>query len=252
MSRIQEVFSKKQAYIGYLTAGYSGVNTFADACLALVEGGVDILEIGIPFTDPIADGPIIQKAMNHALAQGITPKTALDLVHEVRSRTSVPIVLFTYYNPIYVGGKEFLREAKQAGCDGILVVDLPVEEADPLLEMTHEMDLDPIFVATPSTAESRITTIGEKSRGFVYYACRKGTTGIRDGFPEDFSSKVQNIKKKVKQPVVAGFGIANSKIASEVIQHADGFVVGSAFVKVLEEKASLSEVQKLAKKIDPR
>lgn len=252
MSSIQEVFSENQAYIGYLTAGHSDVDRFVDACLALVEGGVDILEIGIPFTDPIADGPVIQKAMNHALSEGVTPKIALDLIREVRSRTSVPIVLFTYYNPIFTGGKKFLKEAKQAGCEGILVVDLPIEEAGPLLEMTDEVGLDPIFVVTPSTPTSRIRTLGEVSRGFVYYACRKGTTGVRDGLPDDFSSKIKNIKQEVKLPVAAGFGISNSKVATEVIQHADGFVVGSAFVKALEEDISISDLQSLVKDIDPR
>lgn len=252
MKRIRDLFSKRQAYIGYLTAGQNGVDPFVDACLALVDGGVDLLEIGIPFTDPIADGPVIQQAMNQALKEGITPRITLDLIHEIRSRTTVPIVLFTYYNPIFIGGKEFLKDAKEAGCDGILVVDLPIEEADNLIKTTDEVGLDPIFVITPNTPESRIKIIGEKSKGFVYYACRKGTTGVRDALPEDFSSKIEKIKQEISLPVVAGFGISNYEIASEVIQHADGFVVGSAFVKALIEKATPSELRLLAQSIDPR
>ena len=134
-SRIQQTFKHKKAFLGYLTAGHTGADRFVAACLALVEGGVDLLEIGVPFTDPIADGPVIQKAMNQALQEGTTPQKTLELIRKVRERTDVPIVLFTYYNPILAGGKPFLKEAKDAGVDGILAVDLPVEEAGPLLTL---------------------------------------------------------------------------------------------------------------------
>lgn len=226
MSRISKAFANKNAFIGYLTAGDAGKKEF----LELIDVGVNLLEIGVPFSDPVADGPVIQKAMARALKKGTTPDSVLKIVKEIRDESDVAIVIFTYLNPIK-NLESFLQKAKRAGADGILVVDLPLEEADEYRRLCTEIGLDPIFVIAPSTPPERIEKIAEAGRGFVYYACRKGTTGARSGLPEDLRDKVAQIRKKSNLPIAVGFGISERKTADEILKIADGFVVGSYFVE---------------------
>jgi tryptophan synthase alpha chain len=228
MSRISESFKKKKLFIGYLTAGDGdSLQKFR----TLLNGGVDLLEIGIPFSDPVADGPVIQRAMVRSLAAGTSAKTALELVVALRKESKAPIVLFTYFNPIQKDLSHFLKEAKAAGVDGILVVDLPPEEAEGYQAQCLQLGLDPIFVVAPKTPKERIARIASLGRGFIYYACRKGTTGARAGLPEDLEEKIAEIRKATRLPVAVGFGIADPQQAKKILEVADAFVVGSYFVE---------------------
>lgn len=227
MSRISQAFAKKQAFIGYLTAGDSSKERF----LFLIEMGVNILEVGIPFSDPVADGPVIQKAMERSLRAGTTPKKALQLVEGLRKKTEVAIVLFTYFNPIQRDLKGFLAQAKKAGADGVLVVDLPLEESATYQFLCKDFGLSPIFVIAPSTPPERICAISDAAKGFIYYACRKGTTGVRSSLPEDLAEKIAQIRTHTDLPIAVGFGISSRETANAVLKIADGFVVGSHFVE---------------------
>ncbi len=221
MSRISKAFANKKAFIGYLTAGKSKPEDF----LALLKMGVNVLEVGISFSDPVADGVVIQKAMQEALAANTTPETALEIVRSIRKKSDVAIILFTYLNPIQRDLFGFLKRAKEAGVDGILIIDLPIEE------YRGYCGLDPIFVISPSTPIERIEKIASLAKGFIYYACRKGTTGAREDLPEDLAEKVAQIKAVCNLPVAVGFGISSRRAADEVLKLADGVVVGSHFVE---------------------
>jgi tryptophan synthase alpha chain len=227
MSRISKAFANKDAFIGYLTAGDSEKEDF----LQLLELGVNLLEVGIPFSDPVADGPVIQQAMQRALQKGMTPEKTLALVADLRQETEVPIVLFTYFNPIQKDLKRFLLKAKKAGADGILVVDLPIEEAAEYQKFCALAQLEPIFLMAPSTSRKRMAQIAKIAQGFIYYACRKGITGARAGLPADLSEKIAQIREHTHLPIAVGFGISDRKTADAVLQIADGFVVGSYFVE---------------------
>lgn len=227
MSNISKAFRKKNAFVGYLTAGAASAKDFLD----LEKMGVNVLEVGIPFSDPVADGPVIQKAMQKALDKGTTPDDVLNIVREIREKSEIAIVLFTYYNPIQKDLKGFLTKAKQAGADGILVVDLPVEEAYEYEALLSELKLDPIFVIAPSTPIKRMKEIAKKAKGFLYYACRKGTTGARSGLPSDLLEKIEEIREVSNLPIAVGFGISSREIANEILKIADGFVVGSHLVE---------------------
>ncbi len=227
MSRISKAFAEKNAFVGYLTAGDAGKKEFLD----LLSQGVNVLEIGIPFSDPVADGPVIQKAMERALIAGMTPDKVLGLVRDLRKETEVPIVLFTYLNPIQKDLREFLKKAKDSGVDGVLIIDLPIEEAPPFCGFCDAFGLDPIFVIAPSTPQERIAQISACAKGFLYYACRKGTTGAREGLPSDLAEKIAQIREKSDLPIAVGFGISNRETAAAILTIADGFVVGSHFVE---------------------
>ncbi len=231
MSRISKAFANKNAFVGYLTAGDAAKEHF----LALTKIGVNVLEIGIPYSDPIADGPVIQKAMDRALQRGMTPEETLHLVAELREETEAALILFTYFNPIQRNLEPFLRKAKKAGADGILVVDLPLEEASVYCALCKEIGLAPIFVVAPSTPPERIAQISRAAEGFLYYACRKGTTGVRLDLPEDLEEKVAQIRRYTGLPIAVGFGISNRETANEVLKIADGFVIGSYFVQNKED-----------------
>lgn len=240
-------------FIAYLTAGQKSLNFSLQAALALIKGGVDVLEIGVPFSDPVADGPVIQNAMNDALEKGTNIFDVLELVKKIRAKSQIPIILFTYYNPVLQAeNKKFFQYAKSAGIDGILVVDLPLEESAQLEQNCKRAGINPIFVISPSTPKERIKLIAKHGKGFLYYACRKGITGMKGGLPAGFKDKIQEIKSLVSLPVVAGFGIASQESARKVIKYADGFVVGSFFVDAIAKNCSAKKLTELAKQIDPR
>lgn len=252
LQRIHASFTQGKAFVAYLTAGDGGMQHTLVAALALIDAGVTILEIGIPFSDPVADGPVIQRAAARSIAAGTTLPAILDLVAEIRCRSNVPLILFTYLNPIFKGlHTNFLQTAQQAGVDGLLVVDCPLEEMTPWLQPCEQHGIASIFVATPTTPELRIQQLAQAGKGFLYYACRKGTTGIRDGLPDDFMTKVQSLKAHTTLPVVVGFGIASRSAATQVLEYADGVVVGSLFVEALEKGMPLSDLQRLAMQINP-
>lgn len=253
MKKISELFKREKAHVAYLTAGDGGVERTIEAALALIEGGVNLLELGVPFSDPIADGPIIQQASARALAEGITMKEILYIVRSIRKRSSLPIILFSYYNPVLAAFNDksyhFLLEAKKAGVDGFLIVDLPWEESHLLQARMAVDDLTLISVITPSTSLERIIAIDQKSHGFLYYVCRAGTTGVKTSLPIDFSKKIKKIKSVVHLPVVVGFGISDEVTVQRVLQYANGVVIGSFFVQAVAEGKSAKELKLLAQKI---
>jgi tryptophan synthase alpha chain len=249
MNRLEKTFKNKKPFIAYLTAGDGGLEYSEKAFLHLVKGGVDILEIGIPFSDPIADGPVIQKAMTRALDKKITLNDILKLVKRIRSQTQVPIILFSYYNPILQAGDAFIKKAKEAGVDGMLIVDLPLEESEIIQKKLLDHGLSLILLIAPSTSKERIRKISQRGSGFLYYVAQKGTTGMRESLPSSFSEKIELIKKETTLPVVAGFGISNKKTAEEFLKVADGFVIGSFFVNAVEKKVPVEELEKLARNI---
>ena len=256
MNRIDNTFRKTKPFIGYLTGGDGGLDYSVACALALIKGGVDILEIGFPFSDPVADGHVIQKAHERALAGKTTSADILEIARRIRQTSDIPLVLFSYYNPILQKGPRYLHQVKSAGFDAVLTVDLPVpinpEESDPFFTALTEAELCPILLATPSTDQKRLLQISKSAKGFLYYVSQKGTTGMRTKLADDFSARMALIRKYFQIPVVAGFGIADRQSAAAALEYADGFVVGSAFVKKIEEKVSPEALAKFAQSIDPR
>ncbi len=249
-SRIKTLFMNHKAFIAYLTAGDGGIQRTLDAVMALIAGGVNMLEIGMPFSDPIADGAVIQRAAARSIAAGTTLDDILWLIRQIRKQSSIPLILFSYFNPILaVLESDFLRQATVAGLDGLLLVDCPLEESQLIRDQCNQNELDLIHVITPSTPLTRLEKINQHAQGFLYYACRKGTTGIRNTLPNNFSQQIKSLKAVVHCPIVVGFGISNQKMADAVLTHADGVVVGSLFVKALEEGGELSTLTALARDI---
>jgi tryptophan synthase alpha chain len=253
IQRIQIGFEHHKAFVGYLTAGDGGIKRTLAASLALIAGGVNLLEIGMPFSDPIADGPVIQRASTRALASGTTLQDVLWLIEQIRKVSDIPLVLFSYLNPLLAVLKSsFFQDAKHAGMDGMLIVDCPIEESQDIHQHCMAMNMALVYVVTPSTSLARMRQIDQQGAGFLYYACRKGTTGVRSSLPHDFSETLQRIKSIVNLPVVAGFGISTPLMAKEALRDADGVVVGSLFVKALEEGMPFDELTRLARNIYPR
>jgi tryptophan synthase alpha chain len=251
MSRIQQLFAESKALTAYLTAGDGGIQATRDAALALIQGGVNMLEIGMPFSDPIADGPIIQRATARSVKNGTTLEDILWLAKQIRQHSNIPLILFSYLNPIISAlQSNFLCAAKSAGIDGLLLIDCPLEESQFIRQQCDQHEIALIYVIAPTTALTRVKTIDAYAQGFLYYACRKGTTGIHKKLPDDFQKKIKAIKSIVNLPVIVGFGISNQEMTTQILEHADGVVVGSSFVKALETGPP-SALSKLARGIFP-
>lgn len=227
----------RKAFIPYLTAGDPDIETTGQLMRALVDGGADLIELGVPFSDPIADGPTNQRASTRALSSGTTLSAILALVSKERSRVEVPIVLFTYFNPIHVRGVDvFARQAADAGVDGVLCVDLPPEEGEgEFIPTMQENGVDCVFLLSPTSTRARIKKVSESSSGFVYYVSRTGVTGERDALPAELVGEVKQLRKRLHLPVAVGFGISTPQQVRAVAEIADGVVVGSALVRVVEE-----------------
>lgn len=240
MSRIAGTFAElkhngRKALVTFITAGDPDLAATEALIPLLAESGVDIVELGVPFSDPMADGPTIQLSSERALAAGTTLPKILDMVRRVRTRCQVPIVLMGYYNPILIHGPErFAADASAAGVDGVLLVDLPPEEAVEFTSCADRHGLDVIFLLTPTSDEGRIRKVARQARGFVYYVSVTGVTGARNGVEESVSANVAAIRGAVAVPVVVGFGISTPGQAAQVAASADGVVVGSAIVKLFE------------------
>lgn len=232
MSAIADVFKNKKAFVAYLTAGDGGFAKSLAVMTAYAESGVDIIEVGVPFSDPVADGPVIQAAAMRAITDGFTLNDALKLIQEFRAHYTTPIILFGYFNPILQAGdlNTFFKKAKAAGVDGSLIVDLPLEEGEGYHRACLAAGIDPIYLIAPSTPDERLPKIASMAQGMLYYACRKGVTGLRDDLPLELTSRVAKIKSITDVPVAVGFGIANRNMADAVLKVADGFVVGSLLV----------------------
>ncbi|WP_306533026.1 tryptophan synthase subunit alpha [Geobacter sp.] len=240
MSRIAGAFAElkrngKKALVTFITAGDPDLAATEELIPLLAESGADIIELGVPFSDPMADGPTIQLSSERALAAGTTLPKILATVKSVRARTQVPIVLMGYFNPILSYGLErFAADAAAAGVDGVLLVDLPPEEAGEFKVCADRHGIDVIFLLTPTSDAARIRTVARQARGFIYYVSVTGVTGVRSGVEESVSGNVAAIRERTTVPVAVGFGIATPEQAARVAAVADGVVVGSAIVKLFE------------------
>lgn len=236
-NKFQELKQKNEkALVVYLTAGDPDLTTTEALIPALAAAGVDILEIGVPFSDPTADGPVIQAASLRAIKSGATLAKILEMITRIRQFMDIPIVLFGYYNPIFIFGCEaFTLRAKAAGVDGILIVDLPPEEAAELKQYTDRTEIDFISLIAPTTSDERIRWILKKAQGFLYYISITGVTGTAKPNIEDIQRDVARIRKACDLPVAVGFGISTPGQAAQIAPHADGIVIGSAIVKMIEE-----------------
>ncbi|QSV44568.1 tryptophan synthase subunit alpha [Geobacter benzoatilyticus] len=241
MSRIAHAFDElkrngKKALVTFITAGDPDLAVTGELIPLLAESGSDIIELGVPFSDPMADGPTIQLSSERALAAGTTLPKILSTVKSARVRTQVPIVLMGYYNPILMYGLDrFAADAADAGVDGVLLVDLPPEEAGEFKACADRHGLDVIFLLTPTSDEARIRTVVRRARGFIYYVSVTGVTGARSGVETTVAGNVAAIKGKTSIPVAVGFGISSPGQAASVAASADGVVVGSAIVKLFEQ-----------------
>lgn len=248
MSAIAAAFAacseeKRAAFIPYLTAGDPDLATSAELLEALAAGGADLVELGVPFSDPIADGPVNQRAAERALASGTTLSGILRLVAEQRQRLGLPIVLFTYFNPIHRRGIErFAEQAESSGVDGVLCLDLPPEESDELAEALERRQIDPIYLLAPTSTRRRIKRVDALSRGFVYYVSRTGVTGQRENLPSYLLKQVKRLRRRLARPLAVGFGISTPEQVAEVASVADGVVVGSALVELVELHAGSGDL----------
>jgi len=234
-NRIDQTFMRlreegKKGFIAYISAGDPSLTATKELALTFEKNGVDLLELGIPFSDPLADGIVNQLAAQRALDAGTTPRGVLNCVREIRKESQIPIVLYTYMNPLYAFGfKKFLDEAEAVGVDGLLILDLPPDETDPDLVFTG--NLKPIRLIAPTTPPDRIAWITANAGGFIYYISREGVTGEQAGIATSIAERVNAIRETTPLPIAIGFGVSNPEQAAEVAQLGDAVVVGSAIVK---------------------
>src|SRR6201993_126982 len=229
-------FYRKPAMVAYVTCGDPDLATTRGIVLAAIEAGADVIELGVPFSDPVADGPVIQRASERALKHGTSLAQVLTLAAEIREQAqSTGLIVFSYLNPILrMGLDKFCKVARAAGVDGALVTDLPVEEAGEYLRAMREYDLSPVFLAAPTSPDGRLRRIAEASRGFVYAVSRTGVTGQRQQLAEDARKLVKRLRRMTKLPIALGFGISTPEQFAEVGEFSDAVVVGSAIVETIE------------------
>lgn len=229
-------FESKPALIAYVTCGDPNLATTRDIVLAAIEAGANTIELGVPFSDPVADGPVIQRASERALRNGTSLADVLKLAAEIREKyQSTGLVIFSYLNPVLkMGLTKFCMVARAAGVDGVLITDLPIEEADDYLREMRQNDVAPIFLAAPTSTDARLKAIAKASGGFVYAVSRTGVTGAQNKLSKDAQDLVRRIRKFTPLPIAVGFGISTHEQFAEVGKYADGVVVGSAIVEVIE------------------
>lgn len=241
MNRLASTFDRLRrtgvpGLVTYVTAGDPDLSGTAEILRALPAAGADLIEVGVPFSDPVADGPVIQRACERALRSGATLTTVLEMVEGVREAIAVPLVLFTYANPIErLGSERFVERAARAGIDGVLVVDRPVEEAEPLVTSLRRCGLAPIFLVSPTTTSARVAQAAALGDGFLYAVSRLGVTGVRERLSEEAASVVSTIRSVTDRPVALGFGITTPEHVREACRLADAAVVGSALMQVVQE-----------------
>lgn len=259
MSAISDVFTrcaaeKRAAFIPFLMAGDPDLAAAPDLLAALAAGGADVIELGVPFSDPIADGPVNQRAAARALAAGTKLSGILQTVARHRDRLGVPIVLFTYFNPILARGVErFAEQAAASGVDGVLCVDLPPEEGErELIPALRAQGVDSIALLAPTSPRERIARAAAASSGFVYYVSRTGVTGERGELPPELAGELKQIRRRAKLPVAVGFGISSAAQVAAVAELAEGVVVGSALVRLVEEQGADGDRAELAAGLERR
>ena len=251
-NRIDDCFArlrkeKRKCFIPYICAGDPTLKRTVDLAFALEKAGADLLELGLPFSDPLADGIVNQLAAQRSLAAGTTVRGVFDCVREIRRQSQIPIVLYSYLNPIFqFGAEKFHREAEDAGVDGLLILDLPpeedVKEVDRLKRPSLEAGPVHIQLIAPTTPAGRMKKIAKSAKGFLYYVSREGVTGARDSIATSLPQKIAELRKISDLPIAVGFGISNPKQAREVAQHADAVVVGSAIVDLIAKHGDKPEI----------
>ncbi|MGL5514059.1 MAG: tryptophan synthase subunit alpha [Sporomusa sp.] len=235
MSKIQKAFENNKAFISFLTAGDPTLDKTEEFILSLAAAGSDIIEIGIPFSDPIAEGEVIQRANIRALADGTTTDKIFEMVKRVRLKTKVPLVFLTYINPIFVYGVEkFMENCQQCGINGLVIPDLPFEEKAEIFGIATHYNVDVITMIAP-TSQDRIQALANNAAGFIYLVSSMGVTGVRSEIKTDIDAIIKDIRQVSSTPIAVGFGISTTKQAQELAKIADGVIVGSAIVKIIEQ-----------------
>jgi tryptophan synthase alpha chain len=253
VSRIEKKFSElkqagEAALIPFITAGDPDLRTTLKIMRALEAGGADCIELGIPFSDPTADGPTIQRASERALKSHVTLTQILQMLRQFRSRSELPVILFGYFNPFFrFGLQTFCRYSAQAGADAILCVDLPPEESEELKRWTDAEEMDLIFLLSPTSGEDRVKLVAQKGRGFIYYVSVTGVTGARRSFDDQLRSQVVEVRRVTSVPVGVGFGISTPQQAAWIAEFADAVVIGSALVEAIEHANGSSAKAKIAR-----
>jgi tryptophan synthase alpha chain len=240
-------FSTRPSLVAYVTCGDPDLAATCDIVLAAIDAGAAVIELGVPFSDPLADGPVIQRASQRALLHGTTLGQVLQLAKEVRKRSQAGLIIFSYLNPILrMGLEKFSAAAKDAGIDGALITDLPVEEAGDYLRKMRQKDLRTVFLAAPTSTDERLKSIAEVSSGFVYAVSRTGVTGARQQLTKDAQKLVRRLRKYTKLPIAVGFGISTAEQFAAVGEFADAAVIGSAIVEIIERNPG-KEAESVAK-----
>jgi len=248
VTRIEKLFERlksegRKAFIPYITSGDPSLEITLELVLALDKAGADLIELGVPFSDPIADGPVIQRATDRALRNGVTLHKVLQLGENIRKKSEIPLVLFSYFNPLLNHGLEKLaKDAVAAGFDGILASDLTIEESEPFVRTMRGAGLNTIFLVAPTSSPERMKKIAETSNGFLYAVSRTGVTGERQELAGDLREFLRTLRSYTKSPIAVGFGISRPEHVEAVWQEADGAIVGSSIVRKVEEHIGQAEL----------
>jgi tryptophan synthase alpha chain len=228
--------TKRKALIPYVTVGYPSLEATLEVVPLLAQNGADIVELGIPFSDPLADGVTIQRSSYNALQNGVTTKLCLETAKRLREKVDIPLVFMTYYNPVFHYGLEsFCQACAGAGIDGLIIPDLPPQEGTDLELVTKKQDLDLIYLLAPTSPGERIKLVGKRSRGFIYLVSVTGVTGARNRLPADLEAFVNRVRKTTRQPLCVGFGISTPQQAKQIATIADGVIVGSRIIQLMED-----------------
>ncbi|OGO59366.1 MAG: tryptophan synthase subunit alpha [Chloroflexi bacterium RBG_19FT_COMBO_47_15] len=251
MTRISSVFqSGHTALITYITVGYPSIEATLKVVPLLADSGCDIVELGIPFSDPLADGVTIQKASFYALKNGVTTKICLEIAEELSQKVKIPLVFMTYFNPVSCYGlEEFCSACSRSGINGLIIPDLPPDESSQLEAISRRQGLDLIYLLAPTSTEDRIRLVAERSSGFIYLVSVTGVTGTRDSLPPDLDKLVAKVRRVATQPLCVGFGISNPEQARQLAKIADGVIVGSPVSQLMEIDDDFASVVKFAKEL---
>jgi tryptophan synthase alpha chain len=240
----------RKALIPYVTVGYPSIEATLKVVPLLADSGADIIELGIPFSDPLADGTTIQQASHQALLNGVTPKQCLEIARELSGRVSTPLVFMTYYNPVFdYGLAKFSDDCLAAGISGLIIPDLPPEEGADLETVTRAKSLDLIYLLAPTSTVERVRLVAERSGGFIYLVSITGVTGARDSLPTDMTSFVSRVRTATTLPLCVGFGISSPEQAADMARIADGVIVGSRIVQLMDEDNGLERVSEFIRSL---
>jgi len=251
MTRISSVFQPGHtALINYITVGYPNIEATLKVVPLLADNGCDIVELGIPFSDPLADGVTIQKSSFYALKNGVTTKLCLEIARELSQKVKIPLVFMTYFNPVSCYGLEdFCTACYKSGINGLIIPDLPPDEGSQLEAISRRQELDLIYLLAPTSTEDRIRLVAERSGGFIYLVSVTGVTGARDGLPSDLDKFVAKVRKVATQPLCVGFGISTPEQASQLAKISDGVIVGSRIIQLMEIDDGFTSVVNFVKEL---